>query len=585
MTTISRTLFAAAITATCLIGTEAQAQVKDLIRHIPETANAVVLVDAKAIFSSPIAKAGNWQADREANFAAGMTSIPPLADSMVIAADLDTDLMRAKWEVAVAKMGAKNISDVNRKIGDYAKLLGGSVDQVGSVPAVRLVDDTFLLEFADGVLGAMAPGSRQAVGFWITRPNRGLSPYLTEALGDIDTKAHVVMALDLNHAFSADDLQRGMAKFESIKKSQVNPADLAKLMATIKGVQLEISFQDQVYGLLAFDFAEDAAIVSPIAKPLMLDLIGAYGVSIDEVDNWQAQVKGSRVSLLGTFTKSGLLRVSSLIHLPSAALHRIASGSPPPGEAAATGQPADSGKQSEVDLTKKYFASVTMLEQNLRQKKHSMQTLGQLAQWFDSYSGKIGNLPTLGVDPEMLQYGNYVATQLRNCCYALKGNGIQTVVAADNAANNSKVYGGALGNISQNNWQSGGYYGGGGGANYGRRVETNAAYGAAAHFGAEGAMKSGMRQAQQAVTTVVFQSRASRRMDSENDGGAGNSPRPDSPIDDAKISGAVLARRLPGRSGTRKSSDVSASASPNRATSASSWFRKSSVFRYVSNVG
>jgi hypothetical protein len=56
----SRVLSAATMALVCLLGSVAQAQFEDLIRHVPETANAVVLVDADAMFSSQIAKAENW---------------------------------------------------------------------------------------------------------------------------------------------------------------------------------------------------------------------------------------------------------------------------------------------------------------------------------------------------------------------------------------------------------------------------------------------------------------------------------------------------------------------------------------------
>lgn len=492
MTGKSRAVSTAAMTLICLLETVAQAQVDDLIRHVPETANAVVLVDADAMFSSQIAKAENWQAHRADNFAAGISSIPPLAKRLVIAADLDPHTMRAKWEVAVAK------ADTSRKsMSDYAKQVGGSLDQLGPVQAVRLPDDSFLLQFPDGSFGAMAPGDRQKASYWINRPNRGLSPYLTEALADIDSKAHIVMAFDLTSAFSAEDLQRGMEEFDAVKKSQIKLADLTKLMATVQGVTLEISFQDKTYGFMAFDFGADAAMVSPIAKPLMLEILGAYGVTVEEAADWKPAVQGRRMSLTGTLTDHGLMRISSLIHLPTPALHQAASATPNSDQ-----------KKSPVELTQKYLASVTMLLDNLGHKKHTMKTMGQLAQWCDSYSQKVSHLPRLGVDPEMLAYGKYVSTQLHNVCYALKGIGIQESVSQVSALGGAKIYGGALGNISQNNWQSGGYYGGGGGANYGRRVETNAAYGVARRLGGVGAVKSEVRQAQSAVSMVHFQSQA-----------------------------------------------------------------------------
>jgi hypothetical protein len=398
--------------------------------------------------------------------------------------------MRAKWEVGLTEL------DAPRLMTDLANQGGGTVDTLHSVPAVHLPDDSFLIQFPGGVLGAMAPGNRQQASYWISRPNRGLSPYLREAIHEIDSHA-IIMALDLNNAFSSSDLERGIEKFETVQKSQLSKAAVAKLMASVQGVTLAINFRDKPYGRLSLDFAEDAALVSSIAKPLMLEILGSYCVMVDDAHNWTAEVKGNQMSLAGSFTKEGLMQVSSLIRLPSRALHAHANAS------SASGQ-----KASPLELTQQYLASVESLLKILGRKKHDMVTLGQFAQWLETYGRKLDHLPTLGVDKEMLQYGRYVSQQLHHVSFALKGIGIQEPLAESGAASSSRIYGGALGNISQDNWQSGGYYGGGGGANYGRRRETNAAYGVARHLGAEGAIKSGMRQAQSAVTTVRFQSRA-----------------------------------------------------------------------------
>ena len=223
--------------------------------------------------------------------------------------------MRATWEVGILEL------DDQPDLSSLAERLGGSLDNLQSIPAVRLPDDTFVMEFSDKLLGAMAPGNRQQISFWVKRMNRGLSPYLKEAIADLDTKAQVIMALDLENAFSVDDIARGLDKFQSVEKSQLDQAAVAKLLASIKGVTLGINFGDKSYGLLSFDFTEDATLVSSIAKPLTVELLNAYGVMVDEVADWKIVVKGNRISLTGAFTEEGLMRVNSLTHLPSPALH------------------------------------------------------------------------------------------------------------------------------------------------------------------------------------------------------------------------------------------------------------------------
>ncbi len=137
--------------------------------------------------------------------------------------------------------------------------------------------------------------------------------------------------------------------------------------------------------------------------------------------------------------------------------------------------------------------------------------MGQLGQWFENYGRHVDQLPTLNVDKEMLQYGSYISSQLHGASMMLKGTTINRRIAEMNAAGATSPYGGAIGNVSQNNWQQGSYGWGGGsfGGNYGRIMETNAVYGLAARGGVQGAINSELRQQQRAVTQVHAQAKAS----------------------------------------------------------------------------
>jgi hypothetical protein len=72
--------------------------------------------------------------------------------------------------------------------------------------------------------------------------------------------------------------------------------------------------------------------------------------------------------------------------------------------------------------------------------------------WIDNDARKIDRLPVLNVDQEMLAYGRYVASRMRDASAALKGIGIQT------AAQEAQVYQ----QFSTSGESYGGYWGGGG---------------------------------------------------------------------------------------------------------------------------
>jgi hypothetical protein len=501
---------AAAMLATALVGncsfTNAE-EFSDMIKRVPESANALVMVNATSIFDSPIAKQEGWAANREKRFGAGLTSLPPRASKLLLAANIDIDSMRPTWEVAIAEMETQTL------MSTLAQRFKGSAGTVGNVPSVRLPDDSFVLQFSDGTLGTISPGNRQQVTRWIDDVNPSPSPYLQQGVHYADASAQIIMLLDLKDAFAAHELD--LEKFESVQKSTVDKAALNQLVASVQGVMLGITFRDKTYARLKVDFGQDAALIADMAKPLILDIIGAYGVMIDELPDWNVEVKGKQVFLSGLLTESGLSRLASLTRLPTTALHvdaSLLSDSPASSDQpASTTAPGQAQKPTVLESTQAYYQSVTHLLDNLRAKKSDMKTMGQLAQWFENYGRHVDQLPTLGVDKEMLEYGAYISSQLHGASMGLKGTTIQKRVDEVAATNQTRIYGGALGNISQENWQqsSYGYYGGNVGGNYGRRMETNAAYGIARSGGYAGAVNSELRQQQRALTTVQTQATAS----------------------------------------------------------------------------
>ena len=115
---------------------------------------------------------------------------------------------------------------------------------------------------------------------------------------------------------------------------------------------------------------------------------------------------------------------------------------------AAKTAPAQSPSDPEqvvLETTQQYYKSVDHLLADLKSRKGEERTIGQIGVWFQSYANRVDRLPILNVDEEMLQYGQYVAQQLRNASMAIKGFGINKRVAEVNADSNAAPFGGVLG--------------------------------------------------------------------------------------------------------------------------------------------
>jgi hypothetical protein len=414
----------------CVLSSSTFGQFDELIGRVPDSANAVAILNAEKIFKSAVALREGWEEDRESRFMAGMTSIPPKATHVVIASQLDIEFMQPIWEVALIQ------ADVVPGPTRVASTFGGSVDKVANLPAVRLPDDSFMVRFSDQVIGGMAPGNRQQVTRWISQPNRGLSPYLKAALGFADRGTEVIMALDLTDTITAAEiLEKLESKYSDLlADTNIDRTELADALASLQGVTLGITVREKMYGKIKIDFGQDVTIIAPVAKQLLLAVLQNRGAMIDEFSEWKVEVDGDQVTLGGNLTASGAMRVSSLIELPTPALHTQ--------QAAGQNDPDAQSNQTPKDTaqaTRQYFKSTQHLLEDLQGKKGTATNLNIYGVWFDRYATKVDKLPLLNVDPEMLDYGGYLAQQLRDASVAVKQKGMRSRVRTVNANANLGV--------------------------------------------------------------------------------------------------------------------------------------------------
>jgi hypothetical protein len=128
-------------------------------------------------------------------------------------------------------------------------------------------------------------------------------------------------------------------------------------------------------------------------------------------------------------------------------------------------------------MTLDYFKTVTTVFDDLKNDMKDSKTLAQNSMWFDKYARKIERLPMLNVDPEMLDYGTFVAHQMRQASLATRTMGIETgvrqsqIIGADVAP---YAYGGY--GYGRYGGYGGGSYGYGTYAVYDPRAEAKAVY-------------------------------------------------------------------------------------------------------------
>ena len=437
-----------ALVAGLSLARPAAAQFESLAAKIPSTANAIVLFDAQKVMASPIAQKEGWKEKYEEAFASGLVTISPDTQHMVLGVQIDYQTMQPQWEVAIADFGEEHT------VAEVARATKGTLDQFGELPAVILSDDSYCVQLAPNRLGVMAPANRQTVARWLrevgSRTEPGLSPYLKGTL-TASQSSQVVVAFDLQDAVPPELIKMKLAASATLAGKNIDLDAATKALASLRGLVLEVAVTEGSFGRLMVHFNSDASVLAPFAKPMILEVLGNLGAMIDDIQGWKATTEPMKFTLNGPLSQEGRKRVLSLIDHPVAAL--IATN-----KSQSMSEQPESSKAAYA--TQRYFASITKIRDDLREKAKDAKTFGQHAMWLDNWARRIDRLPILDVDEEMLAYGRYTTQRMRDASAALKGIGINS------AARGAQVY-------QQYSYSGGGYAGYGYGAGYGYNVQWN----------------------------------------------------------------------------------------------------------------
>lgn len=394
------------ITILTSLPTSSFAQFRELTKRIPDGANAIFFVDVNKLQNSPLGKAHNWREKQEEAFEAGIEAIPPQANTFVAAAKLDLETKQPEWQVGLMEL------KYDPSLPKVAVRYQGTTDYISERPVAILPGDIYVVKFMENVVGYGTPATRQDVARWITRyydnSLRGLSEYLAEAQTFADAGSPIIVALDLTHVVSPQIVRNRLDSLETLKDRKVDLDQLAKVLASIRGISLGVTVQQSMTGAVKVDFSEDVAILKDFAKPLLLEILGKQGMMIDEIESWEVTVNDKGIQLTGPLYASGLRRIFSLVDTP-------------PSLQEARQQVAKTGENSEADQQKDltiaasqiYYKSVVSLLDELRIQKKGRKTMGQISVWFDKYARKIDRLPIANVDADLLSYGRYVSESLR----------------------------------------------------------------------------------------------------------------------------------------------------------------------------
>jgi hypothetical protein len=243
-----------------------------------------------------------------------------------------------------------------------------------------------------------------------------------------------------------------------------------------RGVRIGVRIGEQPKGMIAIDLGSDASSLSSIAKPMLIQILSDSGALINDFQSWTAKAKKNEISLAGTFTKTGLRELLSVVESP------VSGDATPKKEKEAAVSPGEL-PALQAKKSREYFRNVSSMAADLKDDMKNAKNLASTSMFCEKYAKRVDRLPILNVDEELVQYGAFVADQLRLAAQSVKTMGIQTNARS---AQVTSTYGGY-------------------GNDYGYRYGAYGRYGAASEMRAVGTERRAIGAQEKAVAATDVQ--------------------------------------------------------------------------------
>ena len=374
----------------------------DMLKAVPPNANALLLVNVKAAFASPLAKAEDWSGDQVKRYQSGIGFVPADAEVVVIASDVNFSS-----GVRGSQLGQVKTRQP-QTVADLARREGGTIGDIDGHLVALSPRDVYYTTLPGAEFAAVYPADRQATARWIryakTSKTIDMSPYLKQQAGGAGD-AMVVIALDLTDVIEPSILKIALSISPSCVKNKVDKLDvLARIVAAVKGMTITVNATDKLTASVRIDFNNDPTLYKKSIHDLFLEMIEDQGLSIAGMDGWETTYTQSSMTLTGPLTTADLRRLVSLFAFPGT------SGEDAKGENDAPTPGA----------TKRYLDAVNVILTDVSNRKDSPDYT-KTATWHDKAAEQIEHMSTRGVDPIAIQAGFESSKRLRAIAQSLRG--------------------------------------------------------------------------------------------------------------------------------------------------------------------
>jgi hypothetical protein len=384
------------VVALCLCGS-AHATFKTMAQKLPASSNAIVAINVAKLLETPYAKA-EWTPNTPEAWVKQPVMIPPGSTRILMASDVQTNTMESVWELSLMEM---------ERVPELQVLAageGGNIDRVWDKDAVASPINAYFIPLDKKLLASITPANRSAIAKWLRTPlqpeGNVTSNYIKGVLATLGDKTDIVMAMELEGAFSVPNIRRFLEENDIKEIKTIELDNAARTLGTMLGIKLEMTVDKEVKGRATVDFTRETDGLAPAAKPIMIAVLNAAGMHIDDIDNWTFAASGKQITMEGKVSTPSLRQLLSIVQSPIPAATTTTDKKPAEGG----NVPADPAQASQ-----RYYKLICANLDNFRPTSSP----SEAATFARATSKRIDQLPILNVDPALVQWGAMVSLKLK----------------------------------------------------------------------------------------------------------------------------------------------------------------------------
>jgi hypothetical protein len=385
----------------------------ELSRHLPSDANTVAVVRVASLLQTERAKQEGWAETAQQDFLTGASRIPPWVDTLVVGSLVRPAFQQEVWSTAVLELPASMTLDRLARIED------SRVETLSGIRAVNSRGQAWMIEIHQGLLGVRSPAMRQEAARWAQLASTGrtgeLTGFLQQAIAD---PAHIVLAIDLQDMADQERIRGFLEQSNLLPSDPIERLNLLRLLGGQQGVSLSVTIAATTTARIVLHFAEDPSGLESSLAAIFRQHVRDHQIWLDEFDNAKVATVGKTVQLTMELSDESLRRVVSLIASPSPAprTQEVAS---------AAEENVRSRVTIEQNASRIYFRSVSQTIDDLSRVSRRGTDYERTATWHDNFARRIEQLPTVGVEPSLLEFGSRTADRFRALGASLRGQGVQ----------------------------------------------------------------------------------------------------------------------------------------------------------------